>query len=90
MKKLAASVIVIALLGAFVWQYRIELLGWGAPKLRQVVSPIPENVPTNWTRGPEAPGASPNERPSNIILIRTDDMEELGMPSEQVTIAEVL
>jgi len=74
MKKLAASGIVIALLGAFVWQYRIELLVWGAPKLRQVISPIPENVPTNWTIGPDTPSASPAERPPNIILILTDDM----------------
>lgn len=74
MKKLVVGIIVIALLSALVWQQRIELLVWGAPKLRQVISPIPGNVPTSWTKGPDAPGASPVERPPNIILILTDDM----------------
>ncbi len=57
MKKLAASV-VAAFLGVLVWQYRIELLVWGAPKLRQVISPISGNVPTNWTKGPDAPSCA--------------------------------
>jgi uncharacterized sulfatase len=74
MKKLAGTVIVVALLGALAWQYRIELLVWGAPKIRQVVAPVPENVPTNWTRGPDTPSAPPDARPPNIILILTDDM----------------
>ncbi len=74
MKKLVGGGLVIALLGVIVWQYRIELLVWGAPKLRQIISPIPGNVPISWTRGPDVPGASPGERPPNIILILTDDM----------------
>ncbi|MEM7018376.1 MAG: sulfatase-like hydrolase/transferase [Pseudomonadota bacterium] len=74
MKKLATAVVILGLLGFTAWQYRIELLVWGAPKIRSVLAPIPENVPTNWTKGPDTPTAPPNERPPNIILILTDDM----------------
>ena len=74
MKRLAVSMIVVALLGAITWQYRIELLVWGAPKIRQVIAPIPANVPTYWTKGPDAPSTPPNERPPNIILVLADDM----------------
>ena len=74
MKKLVGGGLVVALLGVIVWQHRVELLVWGAPKLRQIISPIPGNVPISWTRGPDVPSASPSERPPNIILILTDDM----------------
>ena len=74
MKKLVGGGLVVALLGVIVWQHRVELLVLGAPKLRQMISPIPGNVPISWTRGPDVPSASPSERPPNIILILTDDM----------------
>jgi uncharacterized sulfatase len=44
------------------------------PIVRQTLSPIPENVPINWPKGPEVAATPANERPPNIILILTDDM----------------
>lgn len=73
-RKLIAVVAVLAAAGALAWQYRIELLVWGAPKLRQIVSPVPENVPTRWPQGPASPSAPPGERSPNIVLILMDDM----------------
>jgi uncharacterized sulfatase len=74
MKKLVAAAIAVGLLCAIAWQNRIELLVWGAPKIRQIVAPVADNVPTGWSEGPSAPSASPAERPPNIILILMDDM----------------
>lgn len=74
MKKLAIFALAIALIGAVAWQNRIELLVWGAPKVRQILNPVPENVPTDWAVGPSFASAPPGERPPNIILILTDDM----------------
>ncbi len=74
MKTLIATAIVLGLLGATAWQNRIDILVWGVPKIRQIVAPLPENVPTRWTAGPAAADAPPAERPPNIILIVMDDM----------------
>jgi uncharacterized sulfatase len=74
MKKLIIAVVVLGLLGAAAWQNRIELLVWGAPKIRNIVSPIRENVPTQWAVGPAEATVPAAERPPNIILILTDDM----------------
>ncbi len=74
MKKLAGTIVVVALAGAIAWQYRVELLVWGAPKIRHTVFPIQANVPTAWSKGPDTPSAPPAARPPNIILILMDDM----------------
>jgi arylsulfatase A-like enzyme len=74
MKNLMIVVVVLALAGAAAWHNRIELLVWGAPKLRQMINPVPENVPIAWSVGPEEATVPPGERPPNIILILTDDM----------------
>ncbi|MDA1073800.1 MAG: sulfatase-like hydrolase/transferase [Proteobacteria bacterium] len=60
--------------GYTAWQKRVELLVWGAPKLQELLDPIPPNVPTTWQQGPETALASPADRPPNIILILADDM----------------
>lgn len=74
MRKLITSVVVLAVLGGVAWQNRIDLLVWGMPKVRQIISPVPENVPVQWTEGPSVASAAPSERQPNIILILTDDM----------------
>jgi uncharacterized sulfatase len=74
MKKLVVAVVVLGVLAGVAWQNRIELVVWGAPKVRALISPIPENVPTRWSEGPSIPAANSVERPPNIILILTDDM----------------
>ncbi|MFB3107061.1 MAG: sulfatase-like hydrolase/transferase, partial [Pseudomonadales bacterium] len=74
MKTIAIGVLILAI-GAFTaWQNRIELLVWGAPKVRELLDPIPANVPTTWSQGPQVAELAPNERPPNIILILADDM----------------
>jgi uncharacterized sulfatase len=78
MKKFLAvflvTVTVLGVIAGIAWQNRIELLVWGAPKIREIVSPVPANVPTNWSQGPSTAVAAPAARPPNIILILTDDM----------------
>jgi len=74
MKKLLIVVGVAGLLALTAWQNRIELLMWGAPKVRQALNPIAANVPTQWSQGPSSAAQAPNERPPNIILILMDDM----------------
>ncbi len=74
MKKLILSLSVLAVAAVLVWQYRIELLVWGAPKVRQVMAPVAPNVPVAWSEGPAEAVLPPSERPPNIILILTDDM----------------
>ncbi|TDJ27134.1 MAG: sulfatase [Gammaproteobacteria bacterium] len=74
MKTITIGVLILAI-GAFAaWQNRIELLVWGAPKVRELLDPIPANVPTTWSQGPQVAGLSADERPPNIILILADDM----------------
>jgi uncharacterized sulfatase len=74
MKKSVIALGVVLLLGFVAWQNRIELLVWGAPKVRQIVAPVPPNVPTDWALGPQEAEQPPSERQPNIILILTDDM----------------
>ena len=74
MKKLLIGITVIALSGLLAWQYRIELLVWGAPKIRDTLSPIAENRPVHWPQGPDSASTPPEQRPPNIILILADDM----------------
>lgn len=74
MKKLVVVLLALALLSGILWQNRVNLLVWGMPKVRQVMSPVAENVPTRWARGPAEASTSPAQRPPNIILILTDDM----------------
>lgn len=74
MKRLGI-VLLLVLIAAYIgWQNRINLLVWGAPRIQAIVNPIPPNVPTSWTQGPETATSSPAERPPNIILILADDM----------------
>lgn len=65
---------VLAVAANAAWQYRVDLLVWGLPKVRQVVTPVPPNVPVEWTKGPSQAALSPEQRPPNVILILTDDM----------------
>jgi arylsulfatase A-like enzyme len=74
MKKLVITLVALAVPATLAWQNRIELLVWGAPKLRALLNPVPENVPTRWAVGPAEAEEPPAERAPNIILILTDDM----------------
>ena len=74
MKKIVLVAIVLVLLGYIAWTQRVELLVWGMPKVTELVSPVPENVPTNWTSGPTSAALDPGERQPNIIVILADDL----------------
>ena len=74
MKNLLVISVLIVFASATAWRNRIELLVWAAPKISRTLNPVAENVPTNWTKGPESTTSIPSERPPNIILILTDDM----------------
>jgi len=71
---LAVVGLVLTIALAIGWQNRIELVVWGAPKLRAAFNPIPPNVATNWQMGPAKAEQAAVERPPNIILILADDM----------------
>tara|TARA_A100001037_G_scaffold306477_1_gene351827 strand:- start:31001 stop:32656 length:1656 start_codon:yes stop_codon:yes gene_type:complete len=72
--KLGLTLGVLVSLCAVTWHNRVDLLVWGAPILRQVVSPVAENEPIDWASGPAVAEMPPADRPPNIILILTDDM----------------
>jgi len=74
MNKLIGFIITIAIAATIAWQNRVDLLVWGLPIARQILSPVPANVPTTWPAGPDVASAPAGERPPNIILIVTDDM----------------
>jgi len=74
MKTLVALIVVLSIIAGVSWQNRVNLLVWALPKINEIRNPIGANVPTEWTKGPAATTASPNERPPNIILILADDM----------------
>ena len=74
MKTALVITVLLAGLAWTAWQSRIEVLVWGVPRIRELVDPIPENVPIVWSEGPEVASIPPDRRPPNIILILTDDM----------------
>jgi uncharacterized sulfatase len=68
-KKLTVSIMVIIISSFLAWQYKVNILIWAIPKISNAT--VQENIPTNWSKGPETP--SKDDRP-NIILILADDM----------------
>lgn len=74
MRKLLIALVVVGLLGVLAWQHRVDLLVWGAPRIREMVASVPANVPTRWATGPATADAPPDQRPPNVILILMDDM----------------
>ncbi len=74
MRAFIIFIAVVAVLVNAAWQYRLDLVVWGAPKVRQVLDPVASNRAVEWTQGPDESAAPPSERPPNIILILTDDM----------------
>ena len=68
-KKLTITIMVIIITSFLAWQYKVNILVWAIPKISNAT--VQENIPTNWSKGPETP--SKDDRP-NIILILADDM----------------
>lgn len=74
MRKLGIALVALLVVSTFAWQNRISLMVWGAPKIRDLIDPIPPNQSFEWDKGPETADTSPDQRPPNIILVLTDDM----------------
>ena len=73
LKKLSYFLSVLLIAGFLIWQYKVNLIIWTLPKIMNLVNPIQENIPTNWTEGPLDIADKNDSRP-NIILILADDM----------------
>ena len=72
-KKLTYFLPVILISGFLIWEYKVNLIIWTLPKVMNLVNPIQENIPTNWSEGPFEISDKNDSRP-NIILILADDM----------------
>ena len=74
MKKLLIGIVGLAVIAAIAWPNRLNILMWGAPKLKAIASPVAPNREVAWPQGPKTASKAPEERPPNVILIMTDDM----------------
>lgn len=74
MKKAAGIILVLVVSVAVAWQFRLELLMWGAPKVSALREPVGASQPVPWPPGPARPDVPIAQRPPNIILILADDM----------------
>ena len=74
MKKLFASLSVLAVAAAVVWQNKVDLLVWAMPTVQGVLQPSGPNRPIEWQVGPAEAQVPASQRPPNIILVMTDDM----------------
>ena len=72
-KKLTYFLPVLLISGFLIWEYKVNLIIWTLPKVMNLVNPIQENIPTNWSEGPFEISDKNDSRP-NIILILADDM----------------
>jgi uncharacterized sulfatase len=71
----ALVVLLVLAVGAGVlWQQRLDVLLWAAPKLLEWRSPVAPNEPVEWPAGPATPAAPPGERPPNVVVILADDL----------------
>ena len=73
LKKLTYFLPVLLISGFLIWEYKVNLIIWTLPKIMNLVNPVQENIPTNWTEGPLGISDKNDSRP-NIILILADDM----------------
>ena len=73
LKRLTYLLPVFLISGVLIWEYKVNLIIWTLPKIMNLVNPIQENMPTNWTEGPLDISDKNDSRP-NIILILADDM----------------
>jgi arylsulfatase A-like enzyme len=71
LKNLFYFLTVFLISGFLIWEYKVNILIWSIPKIANITTPVQENIPTSWSKGPEV--ASQDDRP-NIILILADDM----------------
>jgi len=74
MRKLLATILILAVSTYVVWLNRINLLVWALPRISEIRAPVAANRATAWPQGPAAASQPADQRPPNIILILADDM----------------
>ena len=74
LKRLGVLLLVLVVAGILLRQYRLDLLLWALPTINKIRTPVAENQPVSWPKGPEVAKQSPAERPPNIIIFVADDL----------------
>ncbi|MFH2130047.1 MAG: sulfatase [bacterium] len=74
MKKLVFGLFVIFLLGIAAYSNQLVILMKIVPIVTRFRYPVEPHRPVVWSRGPDRPEKSVEEKPPNIIFILTDDM----------------
>jgi arylsulfatase A-like enzyme len=74
MKKLGIALSIVLLLGIVAYMNRLEILMKVFPVVNRLKNPVEPNRSVVWSRGPDRPERSVEEKPPNIIFILTDDM----------------
>ena len=73
LKKLFIFILIIIISGLLLWEYKVNLIVWGLPKIINIINPVQDNIPTDWSEGPSERLNQSDTRP-NIILILADDL----------------
>lgn len=73
LKKLFTFILIIIISGLLLWEYKVNLIVWGLPKIINIINPVQDNIPTDWSEGPSKRLDESDTRP-NIILILADDL----------------
>jgi arylsulfatase A-like enzyme len=72
MRRLAAGIALVAVLGTLAWLHRMELIMRVPGIVGRLVDPVGENVPVAWEPGPSE--ASSGARLPNVVVIVADDL----------------
>ena len=51
LKKLLTFILII-ISGLLLWEYKVNLIVWGLPKIINIINPVQDNIPTDWSEGP--------------------------------------
>jgi len=74
MRKLAAIAVVLLVLGAGAWSYRIEILLALVERQMDRRVPVGPHRAIEWASGADPLGRAPAERPPNVVVILADDL----------------
>lgn len=74
MRRIFLLLALLAGAAVFIYQQRVDLVVWLAPKIADLRDPIAAHREIEWPQGPAVATTPPDKRPPNIILILADDM----------------
>ena len=52
LKKLFTFILIILISGLLLWEYKVNVIVWGLPKINHIINPVQDNIPTDWSEGP--------------------------------------